>query len=328
MAGGSPPYPLLGRAGVSFDPADRPAAEPFVEQGTGLLKALTAAGALALCALLFAIWNADYYMLPRDIRPEHGKHQLLRPSLGFGLWVGVTAVGLILVNLLYLVRRAPWGFRFGSLKTWMTSHVATGVLALLCAILHAGMSPRNTVGGHAFWALAVLLVTGGIGRYLYAWVPRAANGRELELSEVKARLADDSAEWSGGQRRFRESARSEVARLVADRQWSSTFVGRWAAMLGMRRDLKRVLEGLENRGRAEGIDSVQLAETLHLARRAHRSSLMAAHYEDLRSLLSTWRYVHRWVALLMLLLLALHIIFALKYGSLYFDQAPVVEPLP
>jgi hypothetical protein len=197
----------------------------------------------------------------------------------------------------------------------MSSHVATGVLALLCAMLHAGMSPRNTVGGHAFWALSVLLVTGGIGRYLYAWVPRAANGRELELSEVKARLGDDNAERSGGERRFLERARQDVLQLVANRQWSSSFVGRWMAMLGVRRDLKRVLRDLEARGREEGVDAVGVEATLQLARRAHRSALMAAHYEDLRGLLATWRYLHRWVALLMVVLLALHVVFALRYGS-------------
>ena len=59
---------------------------------------------------------------------------------------------MVAANLLYLVRRAPRiPFRFGSLQVWMTSHVATGILAFLCALLHGAMEPRNTVGGHAFW---------------------------------------------------------------------------------------------------------------------------------------------------------------------------------
>ena len=66
-----------------------------------------------------------------------------------------------MVNLLYLIRRTPrYKVRLGSLQAWMTSHIATGILALLCTMLHAAMSPEDTVGGHAFWALAVLIVTG------------------------------------------------------------------------------------------------------------------------------------------------------------------------
>jgi len=39
---------------------------------------------------------------------------------------------LIVANLLYLVRRSLWREpRLGSLQAWMTSHVATGILAIL-----------------------------------------------------------------------------------------------------------------------------------------------------------------------------------------------------
>ena len=43
-------------------------------------------------------------------------------------------------------------------------------------------------------------------------------------------------------------------------------------------------------------------------------SLMAAHYEDLRALLNSWRYGHRWVAALMVVLVVFHIVYALTYG--------------
>jgi hypothetical protein len=55
---------------------------------------------------------------------------------------------------------------------------------------------------------------------------------------------------------------------------------------------------------------------IDLARRAHRAGWMAAHYEDLRALLSSWRYLHRWVALLMVLLLTWHVITALRYANI------------
>ncbi len=54
---------------------------------------------------------------------------------------------------------------------------------------------------------------------------------------------------------------------------------------------------------------------LRLARRAYRTALTAAHYEDLRAILATWRFVHRWFAILMVLLLAVHIAHALFYGG-------------
>ncbi|MCA9027204.1 MAG: hypothetical protein KDA86_18495 [Planctomycetaceae bacterium] len=50
--------------------------------------------------------------------------------------------------------------------------------------------------------------------------------------------------------------------------------------------------------------------------RAYRTSLTAAHYGDLRALLASWRYFHRWVALLMVLLAATHIVAAIRYSSI------------
>ena len=56
---------------------------------------------------------------------------------------------------------------------------------------------------------------------------------------------------------------------------------------------------------------------LGLTRRAHRHALMAAHYEDLRAVAGTWRYLHRWVAVLMVLLVILHIVYAFSYSAFF-----------
>jgi hypothetical protein len=322
MVGGTAPTELLERAGVSCDPALRPPSQPITEQGTGLVRALTIGFALSLITLGFALAHADYYLLSTADRPTHVKHALLRPGMGIGLFFGIAAVGLIVANLLYLLRRAGKPlFRWGSLRTWMTSHVATGILAFLLVLLHSAMSPRDTVGGHAFSALAVLLVTGAVGRYFYAWVPRAAHGRELELAEVKARLGRVSEEWDQGQRRFRERVRIVIGDLMDARQWKSSFGGRVLALCGLQLDLRRALAKLEREGRAQGIDEDQIRETMQLARSAWRAALVTAHYEDVRSLLAGWRWLHRWVAALMVLLVVLHVVYALSYGAHFFTGA-------
>ncbi|MDH3591350.1 MAG: NAD(P)-binding domain-containing protein [Planctomycetota bacterium] len=323
MAGGMMPFDLLERAGVSFDPTLRPPQEKLSERGTGLIQALTAGFVLALFALVFALWNIDYYSLDAAGRAQHPKHELLRPSLSLGLWLGIAAATLIVVNLLYLVRRSPKvKFNLGSLQTWMTSHVATGILAFLCATLHGAMSPRETPGGYAYWAMVVLLLTGAIGRYFYAYVPRAANGRELELTEVKTQLSRISEEWDQGQRQFNAHVRDEVLALVEKRQWSDSFLRRVVALLGVHRSLQKTLARLENEGRAQGIAEGQIQESLGLARRAHRTALMAAHYEDLRAILGSWRYFHRWVSVLMVLLVLVHVGYALSYSARWFGGTP------
>lgn len=318
MVGGTPPLDLLKRSGVSFDKELRATPDPVAEEGTGLVRALSIGFCLSLIALAWAIWHRDYYGLPAAERATHLKHVFLRPGLGVGLWLGIASAAMICVNLVYLARRSPRvRFNLGSLRMWMTSHVATGILALLCAMLHGAMTPRDTPGGHAFYALAILLVTGAIGRYFYAWVPRAANGRELEVEEVKARLAA-ARDRGVGHQKFREEAHTEVVRLT-DARWKGSFAGRLFGLLGVRRNLHRALDRLASRGLEDGVPTDQIRQTLDLARRAHRASLVAAHYEDLRALLNTWRYLHRWVAVLMVIFVVVHIVRATSYGSIYFN---------
>lgn len=311
--GGQPNQPLLERAGVSFDPAARPPVRPQVEEGTGLVRALTAAFALALMALLWTTVMREYYALSDVERPTHRLHEWLRPGRGLGLALGIGAAGLIAVNLLYLVRRAPrTRLRFGSLRTWMTVHVVTGVLAVLFALVHGAMAPGAGIGGQAFWALAILMATGAVGRYLYAWVPRAANGRELELEEVRAQLRaleTETEETTG----FAKVATDEVEELVQRRQWRRGPLGTIAGMLFSRRDLRRTLASLE--ARASNVDQESRDAALLLARRAHRAATSAAHVEDLRALLNTWRWLHRWAALVLVLLVAVHVYFALAYSA-------------
>ena len=72
---------------------------------------------------------------------------------------------------------------------------------------------------------------------------------------------------------------------------------------------------MDTEGRKKGIGEAELRRDLGLARKAHRAALMAAHYEDLRALLAGWRYLHRWAAALMVLLILVHIGYALVYGA-------------
>ncbi|MFT5285308.1 MAG: thioredoxin reductase/Pyruvate/2-oxoacid:ferredoxin oxidoreductase delta subunit [Planctomycetota bacterium] len=321
LAGGSAPFEMLERAGISFDQTNGKAPEVINEQGLGVVRALQIGLALSALALLWAVLNFDYYGLDASQRPGHAKHLYLRSGRGLGLGMGIASVALIALNLFYLVRRSPrFKFERGSLSRWMTSHVATGILAVLFALLHGVMDPRNSAGGHAFWGLAFLLVTGGIGRYFYAWVPRATNGRELKLSEVKAKLAgpmsvldEDSIEL----REFKKDAGREVFQLVESRQWRSSLVGRIATVVGIQGDLRRSLRAISERGKASGIKATEIDNTVALARTAFRRALMLAHFEDLRAILSTWRYFHRWMAVLMVVLVIVHVAYAMLYGELF-----------
>jgi len=317
FAGGTPPFEQLQRSGVSFDHANRDDAAPLASQSRGLVAALAVATLVGALVLAWAVFQRDYYGARLAERVALDQHAWLRPAAGVGLALGVLSVALILSNLAYLLRRSPFvPLRLGSLRGWMVVHLVTGITAFATAALHAGFAPRQTVGGHALWALAILVVTGAIGRYFYAFVPRAANGRELELDELRTEIARLTAGWDGDHRAFAERARARVEALVDEEAWKGSFLARARSLVRSQIGLNRAVAAIAFEGRRERIPRGELRQLVALVRKAHRGALMVAHYEDVRSLLSTWRWLHRWVALAMVLLVVAHVIVALEYADI------------
>ncbi|HEU4417674.1 MAG TPA: NAD(P)-binding domain-containing protein, partial [Planctomycetota bacterium] len=320
FAGGTPPFPLLESAGVSFDPALRPPEKVATDRGTGLKVALRATVAGLLVLLVVRQVYADYFDLPSALRPGSELHEELRPQGRLCLWAGLIATSLFLLNLTYLARRSKrFGWLFpGSLRTWMSMHIATGISACLCAVLHSGFSLRDSAGGHALAAMVVVVTTGMIGRWFYAFVPRAQNGRQQDLEELGSQVVAIAGEWDQHGRGFGSMVRKEVESLVDGAHMGRGLLARIWGLVKSQWRLRRHLRRFRSHAAAEGVPASEVARLIALARRSHRLALQLTHFEEVRGLLSTWRWMHRWLALLLLLLLAVHVITALRYGSIDF----------
>jgi hypothetical protein len=286
-----------------------------MERGTGLVRALAIALSLTLVALGWLGRHSSYYLASPEQRPLRAEHEFLRPGGPVGLTLGLAATAMILVNLAYLARRYLPAVRWGTVKSWMLVHVLSGVLALLFALVHGAMSGQDALGERTLLVMALLVASGAVGRYVYAHVPRATNGRELELDELHAELANLAGEWERENREFGTRVREEIQRLVSRQHGQKRLLTRLLALLWAPRALRRTLAGLRREGRELGIPADQLERLLALARRAHRTSSLVAHYEDLRALLGSWRFVHRWGAVFLVLIVALHVLVAVRYGG-------------
>ena len=317
MIGGTPPFDLLKKSGVSFDLSKAPPPPRMMERGTDAIRGITAAFLFVAAAWIWFGLFRGYYPLPPAQRALHPLHGFLRSSGTFGLGCALAACLLIGANLLYLPRR--WLASrsiFGSLRAWMTSHIATGTLAFLLLLFHAGLSPQPTSGGYALALMAAIAATGAIGRYLYAFVPRAANGAEAAVDEVRAELAAVSSEWDRHGRAFSAQAMKEIQQLVDSAAWRPGFFGSLAGLLRDQRRLRGIVRRLRLEGRREGLTDGQVSDLAALAERSHRAATMAARYENLRGLMNTWRHLHRGAAVVMLVLAVLHIVSAVRHADL------------
>jgi hypothetical protein len=145
------------------------------------LISLIAIGAMVI--LMF--YGGDYYRLSQADRAFSPKHHLLQPSGIVGINLGLLGVLLLCGIFLYPLRKR-WGWlqKQGNSKHWLDHHIILGVAAPVCIALHASFKFRG-LAGMAFWVMVAVSLSGLIGRYLYAQIPRQVASAESSLLEFQ-----------------------------------------------------------------------------------------------------------------------------------------------
>ncbi len=142
--------------------------------------------AIALTVAI-AVYGANYYTLSQADRPFSPKHALLKPSGGLGLKMGFLGVAMFFSIFLYPLRKR-WGWlgRQGSSKHWLDFHVLLGLWAPFVIAFHSSFKFRG-FAGMAFWIMLAVSLSGIIGRYLYAQIPRSLTTAEVSRRELQDR---------------------------------------------------------------------------------------------------------------------------------------------
>jgi len=142
--------------------------------------------AIAL-TIAIAVYGFNYYTLSQADRPFSAKHALLRPSGAIGLKLGFLGLAMFLVIFLYPLRkRWAWLGRQGSAKHWLDFHVLLGLWAPFVIAFHSSFKFRG-FAGMAFWIMLAVSLSGVIGRYLYAQIPRNLSAAEISRKELQER---------------------------------------------------------------------------------------------------------------------------------------------
>lgn len=149
------------------------------------IRVTIAATAAILTVAAIAIFGANYYLLPLEDRPYSDKYELLKPGGTIGLKLGILGTILFFIIFLYVFRRLiPWLGRIGTARQWMDFHVIAGITAPIIIAFHASFKFQG-IAGVAFWIMLAVALSGVIGRYLYAQIPRSLSAAELTLSELR-----------------------------------------------------------------------------------------------------------------------------------------------
>ncbi|MEW6749842.1 MAG: hypothetical protein AB1505_02565 [Candidatus Latescibacterota bacterium] len=267
--------------------------------------------AAALLVTGSALWlhGAPYYVLPQAQRPESLLHQHLGPARFVGHGLGVAGGAMMLLMLLYAVRKRTTRLRrWGPLRYWLNAHIFLGLMGPLLVTFHTAFRVGGLVS-IAYWSMVVSVLSGIFGRYVYVQLPRHAKGElRQEASQLEGQLrellAEDpvllrhllpanaippGAETSGG-RALLALLRHDVARLVG------------------RRRLSRLLRAQSHLSRPQVRATVRLAERRALLVR--RLSVARA----MERVFHYWHVFHRPFAWVMFLIVAVHVAVTLFFG--------------
>jgi thioredoxin reductase/NAD-dependent dihydropyrimidine dehydrogenase PreA subunit len=320
LIGGELPTEFLSRVGVEMTRLHgktmvRPLLEVRDEEGRGFLQRhrlgllYALLGVAIVGYLAYTGWG--YYQLAPAARRLSPLHRALKPAGPWGHGVGLVATAFMLSNFLYAARKRWGSLRgVGTLREWLHFHVFVGFMAPCVIAFHAAFQSRNLLATGTSVALAVVVLTGVVGRFIYGLVP-SVEGRVEELDALAARF-ERIRERA---RPILESARNR-GRLEATLALASRTVPR-ASLVGLA--VRLPASALRLRFRIWRVrrflpDAEARARFRDALVRLNRIRYQIGFYEALRALLRGWRVFHAALAVFLVLVMAAHIGITLYLG--------------
>jgi hypothetical protein len=116
------------------------------------------------------------------------RYELVNPLEGAGYWLGIAGGTLMVLLLLYPVRkRVRWLHVLGPTKHWFRLHMIFGVLGPVLILYHCNFSLGSFNDTVALACTLLVAASGLIGRYLYTKIHLDLDGHRTTLAELSER---------------------------------------------------------------------------------------------------------------------------------------------
>jgi hypothetical protein len=272
-----------------------------------------------------AVYGFSYYTLSSAERPFSPKHALLKPSGRIGVNLGFTGFAMFLGIFVYPLRKHwLWLSKQGSSRHWLDNHVLLGLTAPFIIAFHASFKFRG-FAGMAFWIMVAVSLSGVIGRYLYAQIPRRLNSAEMslrDLQEVQAQLSQHLEK----QKLLPEADLRSLLRLPSpERVQELSIIAALAYMIAL--DVGRAFGTARLRRRALGFSGrlatlggflttrhAGLEKAIATARAEAATSKRVLFLSRSQQVFHLWHVVHRPFSYSFALLAVIHIVVVMTMG--------------
>ncbi len=289
-----------------------------------LLLGLAMVVAAAL-VLFLAVRGFPYYSLKLEERPFSPLHAQLRSSGTVGLRLGILSLVMFGILFLYPLRkRWRWLSTIGSTRRWLNFHILFGVTTPCIVTFHTSFRFHG-LAGLAYWTMIAVALSGFVGRYVYAKIPRSLNSVALTIADLETQTAA-LAQRLQEQAVFRPEDMAPLLDVPSPKAiramgWMRTLstmvrldVARALQLARLRR---RILNGRQRVATLGGLlpsHNRDLEAIVALVYLQSRLRVATAFLDRSERIFHLWHVVHRPFSISFVALIAIHIGVALSVG--------------
>ena len=246
---------------------------------------------------------------------------IVDPSEGTGYWLGITGASLMLLLLLYPLRKKmTWLGVLGSVRGWFRLHIFFGLFGPLLILYHCNFSLGSFNSQVALYSMLVVAGSGIIGLHIYTRIHRGLNGQKFSLQELQDELAE-SMKANRGMARAMPNLVSTLetmsAELQGDEITRSIGIGRslkWTVnQVLVRFKLRRIAKmeliyrALHSPVIARDIKRFRFAANQHIDEHVRKMSRVAQ-FSLYERLFSLWHLFHLPLFLMLILSASVHVL--------------------
>lgn len=109
----------------------------------------------------------------------------MTPEEGLGYWLGIVGALMMLLLLLYPLRKHFRALGFlGGVKGWFRLHMLFGIVGPAMILVHSNFQFNSVNATVATVAMLIVVLSGLVGRYLYARIHLGLYGRRAKAKEL------------------------------------------------------------------------------------------------------------------------------------------------
>lgn len=260
-------------------------------------------------------YGYTYYMTPVVERYHSPLHSELKPGGTIGRMLGMAGSGMLLGLLLYSLRkRVRFMKNWGKLSHWLQFHIFLGIAGPVLITFHSALKLRGIVA-ISYWSMMIVMVSGMIGKYLYAQINSAISDTELEYGTIRKQIDEINARLSA----MLDPVRMKQVQAIADFQSEKALSSLRAAWLMVSDDVRwltrrsrlhRILNSVK------GLSKEERADLYHLARHRELLTRRITLLRNSQQMFRYWHILHLPLAQTMYIVMVIHIVIAVMTGYL------------